>query len=865
MSKRVLSLFLALVMLVLAVPLFALPTLADESDPTIRFAVGPTGSSGLNTDGAVIKTTTLSKKGYPTPADVKAAGATLDLDEVIGWYAYDKEADTFRSVKAYYSGYLTPTDGMTFYPVTKTTYMQGFSNGYPTGANQPLWTATVKTDPDTGKVTTYADTEVKTYTGGWVLGSYYKGDYKPFNQVADSLYALFTGWSTSQSTGAYYPLDGIIWATTTTTDYATAYAFHAVATGTVKITIPAANQTNCVLAIARNGTYVWPTAIAGKAASAAANDENRTSWGALNSAANPGKIYDEGSITTTLTLDVEAGDQLHFMLAKTDANGSPYFYPTVSYTNITQVPVYQHSTNFRDNRPNIEALNTSESVAYKGNWDYICYTYGTGNKLTDLLPLSQHYVSGKQVWFVRAGYSGYNGIMVYAADPSTEAKTSSGMWQAYGMGAETGKVIGTRYTAEYSGKIKVSYDRLLNNFIVDANRKTVLAYAIYVNGEKVWPVNDTGEWYTVSYYGSNIPEDLKSNDTNVKGTIGKDFADEVNGSMPGELAIEKGQTVEFLLRTVSHTTYTNGALSSPGSGGSYAQRSGANYVDGTVTYTEMASTVEAGVRVDGDLSIYGKPTNFIPYNEYGVYLNGEKVRLNEYYKPQFELPIAASEADELQTVQPYYVLNGEEILGEAYQVTMKDMLQRYSESEDARIVAAAAATLDYTAAAKAYFDDEAEAPEIKDPVNKEAYVAKKDAIGKEKYEGEGKIEFRGISLLLNDLINIKIVIDGTLPEGARLLVDTDINFDADAESVIGVPTEDGAGTKFIMEGISAENWNTDYYIRVVDSDGDAISDTLCYSVAAYYGRMIGREDPKLNAVISSLMALYEAVIAASAN
>ena len=199
-------------------------------------------------------------------------------------------------------------------------------------------------------------------------------------------------------------------------------------------------------------------------------------------------------------------------------------------------------------------------------------------------------------------------------------------------------------------------------------------------------------------------------------------------------------------------------------------------------------------------------------------------------------------------------------------VFLAAMLNDYAESGNESIKAAAEATLNYTAAADAYFNDEVtEAPEIVAPAGKDAYVEKSESIGVSEYEGENKIKFRGISLLLNDLINIKIVVDGTLPEGATLQISKSASFDELETLISGKATDDGTGTKFVMNGISAQNWNTDYYIRVVDADKNVISDTLCYSVAAYYGRMIDRAEAsdKLKAVISSLMSLYEAVSTAN--
>ena len=865
MSKRILSLVLALVMLVLAVPVFALPTLAAEADPTIKFAVGPTGTTGLNTVGTVVKETTVSKKGYPTPADIEKAGVTLDLDEVIGWYAYDKETDEFYSVKAYYGGYMEATDGLTFYPITKTTYMQGYNSGRYAGANQPLWTATPpKTDGnDTAK---YVKSEIKTYTGGWVLGAFENQAFLPFTQAGDTAYAIFTTKVSTEHNrvGGYYPLSGNISIQTYTdrtglSNFAAAYAFSAVASGTVKITIPAADKANCVLAIVKNDAYVWPSAIAGKTASAASAEKE--SWGALKYAAITA-IYQEANITDTLTLDVQAGDRIYFMLANTAAASQPYFYPTVSYTNITDVPVYDGmTTSFLDNRPALDGAN-GDPIPYVGNWDYITYT---SQKLAGGAPLAKYHKPSGEAWFLRENDSNYNTFEIYASNPNTEAKTDIVSWRAYALGAEAGKVIGTRYTAPYTGSIKVSFDRLLNSQLFENTHKQVTEYAIFVNGEKVWPVNDTDDWYTVSYYSESVPDKVKEGDTNVIGTLNTNYADTLNATMPGEIEIEAGQTVEFLMHAVNVYEYSeeNGLAQAAYR---YASRWGGNYVDGIVTYTKAypAPTVEAGVRVGGELSIYGQTSNTVPYNGYGVYLNGEKISMNEYYNTQFEVKVAAADADKIQTVQPYYILNGKEIKGKAYEITLNEILGSYADSEDASIAAAADATLKYTAAADVYFNGEAtEIPEVAAPKNHDDYVAKGDSIGAVQCPEENKqVEFRGISLLLNDLINIKIVVNGTLPEGASLQIATNENFTT-PETVEGKATSDGTGTKFVMEGISAKNWNTDYYVRVVDASGKAISDTLCYSVAAYYGRMIDRAEAtdELKAVIKSLMNLYEAVSA----
>lgn len=280
-------------------------------------------------------------------------------------------------------------------------------------------------------------------------------------------------------------------------------------------------------------------------------------------------------------------------------------------SDVPDFPDCPYNTAFLENRPSIvgdigdNSNGQQEAIVYPGSWDYI--SYKGGRNLTVALPLVNRRVIStyREKWFLCEGDTAYNYAAVYAHNPASEAKVGNA-WHAYGMGAEKGRVIGTRYTAEYDGKITVSFDRLLNTQIRTELHKNVVEYAIYVGGQKVWPVNDTGAWYTVSYYGADIPESAKAGDPNYIGTVGEDLADVVNESMPGEITVSKGQTVEFLVRGISQETYNASTNTFTDIGTFYSNHCRGNYVDGIVTYTKIAEaepTVEVGVRVDGALSI----------------------------------------------------------------------------------------------------------------------------------------------------------------------------------------------------------------------------------------------------------------------
>ncbi len=622
-------------------------------------------------------------------------------------------------------------------------------------------------------------------------------------------------------------------------------------------------------AIYVNGNKVWPA--------------NTDDWYTLSyngegdKAAQYGVNYaDAANASMPGEIAVKKGQTVEFVIAC-----SPELYNAwASRANVaegrvvyTSIEKDDHTSVFGNgNRPtNIEenigngAAGENEPAAYPGAWDYISYNNltMTNGKVVD----TRYTISNREEWFVPAGITAYNSPYGSIASNSatTEGNSVATSWPVYSMLLPKGSAMGARYTAEYNGMVELAFDKVINAKMTNSQQKLTLAYAIYVDGVKVWPADDG--WFEMNYYGTDVPVAAKSGNV---GSLSDNNAMKLNASMPDAVYLQKGQTVEFMVGSINLQTYTPAA--EEGAVGTFADATYSNtqyiYAEGAVYYTEVytAPTAEAGLSVGESLSIYGQAKD-VPVNatEFGVYLNGEKKILTTEANI-FSVKVNAKEANADQTIKPYYVRpDSKVVMGEAYTITVNGMLNDYAASEDEATVKAAQATLVYTAAAEAYFNDETEAPaEIVEPTNRDKYIAKAqaDKILNAQCPVESKqVTFRGISLLLNDLINIKIVINGTLPAGASLQIATDAAFTA-PETVSGEATEDGTGTKFIMEGISAKKWNTDYYIRVVDSTGAAISDTLCYSVAAYYGRMIENDaatDNKLKAVISSLMALYEAV------
>ncbi len=496
---------------------------------------------------------------------------------------------------------------------------------------------------------------------------------------------------------------------------------------------------------------------------------------------------------------------------------------------------------FLDNRPtsidaNIGtgAVGESESIAYRGGWDYI--TYATLD-LSDAAPLTTRVTIGnyKEEWYVRDGVTalGTSSAGFVNANESAEA----GAWPGYGMGVYKDTVIGTRYTLPKSGIIDIAVDRLLN-LDIKADSRLTLGYAVYVGGKKVWPTD--GDWYEITYYGANVTE----RDASRVGEIGTDMAGTL-GALPTEIAVSAGETVEFLVAGIDHYNPVN-APANPAYWNQNIAR--ANYFDGRVTYTALEAPPEVlaapsiGDTLDLSFSLASEKAGA------GILINGKEAT---------SLTVAPQDADRPITVQAYLKNGNETVYGEENTVTFNGILEKYL--ENAAYGEKAAAALAYTRAFAAYFSGGTVAAPTP-PGGNYGYKAA-DSYWRVAACADGaSVSFRGVSLLLNDRVNIKLVAD-TPSSRYALEVATDAYF-SDAVTVGNRSlTEDGGGTKFIMDGISALLWDTDYYFRIVDTeDGNrVVSDTLRYGVSVYCARM--NADPKAPANIknlgSTMLALFE--------
>ena len=203
-------------------------------------------------------------------------------------------------------------------------------------------------------------------------------------------------------------------------------------------------------------------------------------------------------------------------------------------------------------------------------------------------------------------------------------------------------------------------------------------------------------------------------------------------------------------------------------------------------------------------------------------------------------------------------------IGEDVTVSVAELLMAYVNGDYTDAVKQIAiASLNYGAAAQVYFDYQADKL-----VNAELTEEQKKVTHGTDYTEDGFVatvanptaKMISMTLLLNDTINLKTVVLSEV-EGARIEIATSASF-AESVTLDLVTTEGGGSLKAIMDGISPAYWNTSFYFRVVDANGNVISNTFRYSVAAYCQNM--QENAKVAPVADAILALYDAVAAYTA-
>lgn len=522
MNKRILSLFLVLCMILVALPVFAVAAVAEESAKTVNiYFVLPDGTE-------VAKRTIPEGAGVfeePTADEITAAiakynanekvkGYELTADDILGFYEVKPDGEIVTH-DAYASAVINADK--TFCAITTKAVFRP-------GVNWPLYTANTSFDG---------------YRGGWTLASYNGSAFTTMSTLGDDN-VLHAGdpWGKG---GMYLAKERGI----TGNDGSLSLVWKAIAPGTVNLDLLAlqfdqtgdgAKRSDIAVAVAKNGTIVWP---------AAAKD--RTLADTWATAKDSGWFYaDLGSCITGSVLDkyrahcdagdapsgitVAAGDRIEIVLKRSQ---TPHITcsPVISYEAgtvgavdaaaagiTTQVAdIYGTTLSSNANYPTHDGTEGGV-VTFRGNWDMLYYKKNVwGDSTRTLMNRVVNFAGGAGDTFFTDGCKLWGGNMVRVVG-------GHGYWGAagsYTLSGSNKEIGGYRYTAEFSGVADISF----------SSYKTMegsAPVAIFLNGQMIWPqvgnyFGNRDKWATATTTAAT-PENL-----------------------PTDVILRKGDMVEFLV------------------------------------------------------------------------------------------------------------------------------------------------------------------------------------------------------------------------------------------------------------------------------------------------------------------------------
>ena len=478
------------------------------------------------------------------------------------------------------------------------------------------------------------------------------------------------------------------------------------------------------------------------------------------------------------------------------------------------------------------------NVTFHGNWDAV--TYPANNYTPEARKILNSVINTANAndyfWGVEGSSHGWYTEVRARQGSATWGGTSS-------LNTPATYIGGWRYTAEYSGLATLSFGAIRQ--IASASPVYVAAF---VNGKMVWPT-----------MGGTVYDAEAENPYAAWQVIGSTVS--VAGSFNGDAKLADhyltaGDEVEFFIAG-NGSCNQNKAVVQP-----------------IVTYTEWvdapalgSTTVALGEAFAANFSVsaHAKATNL------GAYINGEFVPAADGCVRVGGIA-AKNLVDKIEVI-PACTLGGAELRGEAVNVSVADLLQRYvtDGEQTAEVKALAAATLNYAAAAQIYFDYEigtlanAGLPESN---YTGAYTSVMTGFDGEKEDNVATPY--AATLLLRDTLAFKFIYteacDGFAEKYRIALLDENGNA---VKTVAPVLCEEQTDTyKAIFDGIMPTAWNATYTVAVIAADDVAekptvIGETFGYSVMSYLVRA-SVKDSKVAEVAPAMYALYEAAVAYAA-
>lgn len=482
-----------------------------------------------------------------------------------------------------------------------------------------------------------------------------------------------------------------------------------------------------------------------------------------------------------------------------------------------------YSTSFASNVPTL----SNGTVTFRNNWSAFAFgknQYNVGGVAMLDEELTAFSVPGGII-----AEKLRDTVWAACAHMSTQTQTGNYFKNAGQLNVTPWQGAGIRYTAEYTGTMDIIFDKLGNYGSLSAD-KDCFRYAIFHNGEMVWPVKG-GSLDAISSLSAKTM-------TNVSAVT--------------DLVVAKGDIIDFVCQGVGL----------PETGDDWAGYGNVMYP--TVKYTETREIdTSLGLLLGDSLTVCGTlKIGATDVTRAGIAFDGvdtdAELQSDGTYRvigPKYN---AKNVVDEL-TVRAYYYQGNTRVDAPETKTSVAALLYAYSQTEDKngmQYAEIAAATLGYAAAAQNYFNYKTDAlatggltvdADVKGTYDPDKLFVVTKLVGATVAPSE-------MALLLRDTVGIHVkvaplgdaVVDMT---GYALQVADNATFD----SASNIAIEDG---KAEMLGISARLWNDSFYFRIVDADGTPVSSTFTYGISAYYARM--NENDEVADLVKSMMRLYEA-------
>ena len=846
--KRISCLLLALLMVLTAIPVFMLPsvaaeaTVAEEEAIYIRFRLGDTrGTSAKNSENADAGTLIAERKCAPgfiefeLPTEVECYTKGVNPQNIIGWYAIDLDGN-FVDVRAYNGTY--QTSDLTFYPYLKSSGM---------GFNAPQNIPIVKGGSIVGM------------RSGWTVGEYTSAGFKAYKTI-DAGSGIVYNASPWSNGGAYYASGGGGGALVLSpaASRVLAISWTAVADGTVDLTydsfifnkgltIPA--NATAYLAVAVDNKVVWPTAIAG-------NDVVLTGFEAAgwykiaagNAEAGVGAqtVDIEGGSYTGL--EVEAGQSVRFVIGYS-AGQTVELRPTVSYTEvgalseniITKIPVYQSAALDEANLPlKAPSSDTDPELTYPGAWEMI--TYKNLAAITTATPdLIEYYtVSSHGPTEFITSIKDYGGA---SSAPALMNNYAANSWGAlYDIAIKGGgSPIGFRYTVEHAGYITPSFDQLLwQSLAAGAGNPERTYVAIFADGVMIWPamgtVTELDTWHQPF-----AAQDYVS---------GTNTAAAANATIP-EFYVQAGAKLDFIMYREGNGSIWNGCGNRMRPAITYKSAafvtnfavSGTLGTSLSLNFFANAGTISFAEKVDTAYLDPDSLTLTVTPEEGSTLVGGSFTPTSSL----INIDITDIHAKQM-TEKLDYALTATAILpsGDTEDVVLQEgsfsfadyLVALYNSPKSAQPTRdLALATLRYGAAAQTRFNHKTNALAGAGIVGDPSF-ALDPVTDNYAQTGSGDYTFSAATLLLQDTVVLKLYVDATAAPRADwedLYLQAE-GSDAKIPLVLREGCADGSRLKALV-GVPYTKFAEDYSFTVYTEDGTPVSSTLTYSVASYAARM----------------------------